>query len=348
MLDPTTDPPPVRSAGPRVRVVWRQPDGTLQTDWPIGRIAEALADTKSTVWIDIEDRASHFSEVEALFRQVFRFHPLAIDDALQETHNPKLDDWDDYLYVVLHAIEFDPHDFEVQTQEIDLFLGPQYLISYHQAPIGLLDRLRTTIERDGGRRLEKGPDHLLYLLFDLLVSDYMPIIESLDDAIDAIQDEIFTDPDPQAIVRIMHLKRAATRLHRVLIPEREIANRLARDEFAQVDPRDRVYFRDVYDHLVRLHDISETLRDLIAGAVDTHLSAVSNRTNNVMKTLTIVSMLFLPLNFAVGFFGMNFFGDNIALGELGLSHTLLFALILVSMIGAPWVMWWYARRQQWF
>jgi magnesium transporter len=340
--------PPSRPSAPRVQVLWREPGGTLHLDWPIGRVAEALADPASTVWIDILDRNSQFSEVEALFRQVFHFHPLAIDDALQESHNPKLDDWDDYLYLVLHAVQMDSESFEILTRELDIFLGTNYLISYRTDRIDSIDRLRSTSERDNGKRLEKGPDHLLYLLFDLLVSDCMPIIESLDDAIDAIQDQIFSNPDPEAIVQITHLKRAATRLNRILIPEREIANRLARDEFAQIDARDRVYFRDVYDHLVRLHDISESLRDLIAGAVDTHLSAISNRTNNVMKTLTIVSMLFLPLNFAVGFFGMNFFGDNIALSDLGLPHTLLFALILLTMFATPWLMWWYARHNHWF
>lgn len=337
-----------RSAAPRMRIVYRDGEGRVHLDWPLGRLEEALADAQGTLWLDIYDRESNFSEVEDLFRKTFHFHPLAIDDALQETHNPKLDDWGNYLYLVFHDVEFNTEDHEIEARELDIFLGSNYLVTYHTSPIRMLDKLRSLLERDGGQRMSHGSDHLLYLLLDLGVSDYLPIIESLDDTLDAIQDEIFEDPAPRTLLKIMKIKRAATRLHRLLIPEREIANRLARDEFRQIDPRDRVYFRDVYDHMVRMHDISETLRDLIASAVDTHLSAVSNRTNNVMKALTIVSMLFLPLNFAVGFFGMNFFGDNIVLGELGLPHGALFAVLLAGMLASPWIMWVYARRRGWF
>jgi magnesium transporter len=155
----------------------------------------------------------------------------------------------------------------------------------------------------------------------------MPAYEALDEAIDRVQDEILDGPHGGNLQRIIRIKHASMRLHRAILPQREVLNRLARDEHAVIDRKDRVYFRDVYDHLVRLHDISETLRDLIAGALDIYLTAVSNRTNEVMKTFTLVTVLFLPLNFVVGFFGMNFFGDNIALRDLGLSHGLLFAAI---------------------
>lgn len=332
----------------RTQVIVRDSEGRLHLDWPKNRVAELLVDQAATTWIDIYDRDSDFAQVEKFLTETFKFHPLAIDDALQETHNPKLDDWDDYLYIVLHAVEFDNHNYEIQTLELDIFLGPNYLVTYHTAPIPSLDRLRGLLERDGGKRLSLGPDHLLYVLLDLSVSDLMPIIEELDDTIDTTQDEILERADPSLVVQIMKIKRAVTRLHRILIPEREIANRLARDEFKQIDPRDRIYFRDVYDHLVRLHDISETMRDLIASCLDTHLSAVSNRTNNVMKTLTTVSMLFLPLNFVVGFFGMNFFGSNIEIGELNVPHGLLFGLIVIMMLAAPWAMWFYSRWRGWF
>lgn len=336
------------AARPQIRVVVRDADGTLHLDWPLSRIGEPLSQAGAVVWLDIHDPGSQFEEVDRLFREVFHFHPLAIEDALQDVQNPKLDDWNDYLCLVFHSVEFVADTGDVRGRELDIFLGMNYLVTYHNEAMPILGRTLKLIERDGGSRLSMGADHLLYVILDFGVSDYLPLIESLDDALDTLQDEILSDPDPGLVVQIMRIKRAATRMHRLLIPEREIANRLARDEFKQIDARDRVYFRDVYDHLVRMHDISETLRDLISSALDTHLSAVSNRTNNVMKTLTIVSLLFLPLNFAVGFFGMNFFGQNIEIGEIGLPHTVLFGVILLGMIVAPWAMWVYTRRKGWF
>jgi magnesium transporter len=337
-----------RSRGPRFRVVYRPGSGPIQLDWPVGRIAEALDDPRGVLWVDIDDRNSSLGEVEALFRDVFHFHPLAIEDALTQSNSPKLDDWGEYLYSVFHAIDFNPDTDEVIVHELDIFLGRNYLVTYHGEPLAALDGLRKQLERDSGQRAEMGADHLLYLLLDIGVAAYLPAFEHLDETIDAAQDEVLSAPSPRTLHRIMKVKRSALRLHRILIPQREVLNRLARDEYPLIDRRDRVYFRDVYDHLVRLHDISETLRDLISGALDTYLSAISNRTNEVMKTLTIVTVLFMPLNFVVGFFGMNFFGDNIHLNELNLSHTLLFVLICVGMVAASWGIWIWARVRGWF
>lgn len=191
---PASKSPPDRTDAPRVQVIWRNSEGQLHLDWPIGRIDEALASPDSTVWIDITDRFSQFSEVENLFQRSFHFHPLAIQDALEQTHNPKLDDWDDYLYLVLQIIDIDHDTHHFVISELDLFLGPNYLISYHNDPLPVLDQLRTLVERDQGKRLEKGPDHFLYYLFDRVVSDYMPIIESLDSAIDEMQERASPAP----------------------------------------------------------------------------------------------------------------------------------------------------------
>ena len=233
-------------------------------------------------------------------------------------------------------------------KELDIFLGSNYLVTYHTELIVFLTDLLRLIERDGGGFLGSGADHLLYRLLDLGVETFLPAIEHLDEVIDEVQDEVFAGPTPKTLHKIMRVKRSATRVHRILIPQREVLNRLARDTYGPIDPKDRVYFRDVYDSLVRLHDISETLRDLIAGALDTYLSALSNRTNEVMKTLTIVTVLMLPLNFVVGFFGMNFFGENIHLDSLKLPHMLVFLIICGGMLASPWGIWVYARWRRWF
>jgi magnesium transporter len=335
------------AAEPAVRVIYREGAGPVHLDWPVGRIAEAVADPGGTVWVDVFDCDAQTTAVEALFRDVFRFHPLAIDDALQENHVPKVDNWENYLYLVFHAIEFEPQGLTLNLRELDIFLGANYLVTYHAEPIPLLDQFRQNLGRDEGRRLEQGPDHLLYYLLDLAIADYLPAIEQLDEAIDQAQDEVFGTPSPKTLHQIFRVKRAALRLHRTLIPQREVLNRLARDPYHQIDAQDRVYFRDVYDHIVRLHDISETLRDLIAGALDTYLSAISNRTNEIMKTLTLVTVMFLPMSFLAGFFGMNFFGETLSF-QTPLPKALLFWLTCFVMFATPWVMWIWARRRGWF
>ena len=333
---------------PATRAVFRDANGEVHLDWPTSQIAPALKVEGGTLWVDIQARPVDLAGVEALFRDVFAFHPLAIDDALKESHVPKIDDWGQYLYTVFHALDYVPDSEDGLTlAEVDLFLGANYLVSYHTQPIPAIDRLRKSLERDGGNRLKRGPDHLLYLMLDLGVDDYMSAIEKLDDAIDDAQDEVFADPTRETIRKIFRIKRAALRLHRVLAPQREVANRLARDPYAQIDAEDRVYFRDIYDHLVRLHDITEGLRDLIAGALDTYLSALSNRTNEIMKTLTLVTVMFLPMSFLAGFFGMNFFGATLSF-ESPLPRASLFWATCLVMVSTPVGLYAWARRRGWF
>ena len=334
--------------GLRVRVVYRAGSGAIDLNWPAPRIAEAIADNRGTLWVDIENPQEEPAGVESLLRDVFGFHPLAIEDALQETNVPKVDAWDGYLYTVFHALAFDPRTDDLRLHELDIFLGVNFLVTYHARPMPVLERLRQAIERDGGKRLRCGPDHLLYHVYDIGTADYLATIEHLDEAIDAAQDEVFHDPTPATLQKIFQIKRSAMRLHRIIGPQREVFNRLARDLYPQIDAKDRVYFRDVYDHMVRLHDVTEGLRDLISGALDTYLSSIANRTNEVMKTLTVVTVLFLPLNFLVGFFGMNFFGDNIHLAEMRFPHTLVFWGICLAMVASPAGMWLWAKRRGWF
>jgi magnesium transporter len=347
MATATASSPPPTASAPRISVVYRSGQGEVHLDWPPDRIAEAVADEQGTVWVDVDDPKSDVAQVEPLFRDVFHFHPLAIEDALQECHVPKVDNWDRYLYLVFHSVDYDPKEQEIRLHELDLFLGANYLVTYHFEPIPVLGQLRKNLERDSTHRLDQGADHLLYQVLDMLIADYLPVIEQLDDAIDRAQDEVFGSPNPRTLHKIFDIKRGALRLHRTLIPQREVLNRLARDSYAQIDPQDRVYFRDVYDHTVRLHDISETLRDLISGALDTYLSVISNRTNEVMKTLTVVTVMFLPMSFLAGFFGMNFFGETLAF-KSPLPHTLLFWLTCLAMILTPPTIAYWARRKGWF
>jgi magnesium transporter len=334
---------------PRIRVIYRDGTGAIHVDWPPERIAEAVGDPDGTAWIDVEDlEAASSASVEALFRNIFRFHPLAIEDALKDTHVPKLDDWGAYLYMVVDTVEVQPHASDIQLHELDLFLGSNYLLTYHNEATEVLEQHRRQLLREPENRLKHGSGHLLYRLMDDIVADLLLAIERLDDEIDAAQDEVFHDPTPTTLQRILQVKRCALRMHRTILPMREVLNRLARDAYDQVLPEHRVYFRDVYDHLVRIHDIIESLRDLVAGALDIYLSVVSNRTNETMKTLTLVTVMFLPMSFLAGFFGMNFFGDTLMFVAPVLPKATIFWSMCVLMFGTPVAMAILAHRRGWF
>lgn len=327
------------------RLIARDGDGRVDLEADLSRVEALIADPSTVFWLDIDDPGPDHGAALALLRDTFRFHPLAVDDALNECHVPKVDDWGTYLYLVAQAI--DPSADELAFRELDVFLGPNYLLTYHSGPIDAIDSVRRDLARDVGGRLGRGADHLLYLVLDQAVGEYLAAIARLDDAIDRAQDEVFDAPRPATLKEIFRIKRQAIQLHRMISPQREVVNRLARDHYAQIDDADRVYFRDVYDHHVRLHDIAESLRDLISGALDTYLSALSNRTNEVMKTLTFVTVMFLPMSFLAGFFGMNFFGEPLAFRALPPRGGLFWACCL-AMGSTPVVIWIWARRRGWF
>ncbi len=349
-LPPASVPVPAIEVGSSViRVVFRDGGGNLHSDWPVSRVEEAIRDQSGLVWVDIqgptEGQPDH--AVEDWLCGVFHFHPLSVEDALRESHVPKVDDWDGYLYLVFHVTRIDPHSDVLYLQEFDVFLGQNYVVTYHAGPLTILDQDRINIERDPRDRMRHGADHLLIRFLELAVDQSLAAIEEMDDRVDEIQNEVIANASPKILQRIFRVKRSAIQLHKSLAPQREVLNRLARDPYKPVQPKHRVYFRDLYDHVVRIHDISEGLRDLISGTLETYLSVVSNRTNDIMKTLTIVTVMFRPMSFLVGFFGMNFFGESLVLTG-PMPRRALFVASCGFMAISPCFIWIYARRKKWF
>lgn len=323
------------------RSVYLSQEGKLQTDLTQIDIAFALQDPQGLLWVDFE--AVPDAESEPILLKTFGFHPLAVDDALQESHVPKLDDWGSYLYIVLHSVVYNEGE-GVNTQELDVFMGKNYMVTHHDRPIEAIERLWNTIQRDD-RRLKSGADHLLYRLTDEIVASYMPVEEQLDAEIDQIEDSMFGKWDSGMLERLFRTKRSVINLRRILAPQREVLNKLARDELAVIDERDRIYFRDVYDHLVRLYEITESVRDLVSGTMDTYLSVTNNRMNEVMKTLTVITTLFMPISFIASFFGMNFFQPSTPLDIwTGLPA---FWITLLIVILTPMGMLSWMRRRRW-
>ena len=328
-----------------IRALARLADGSVRPDVPVSEWSLLRADPQAMLWVDLMPADGEEQASEKMLLKQFGFHPLAVDDALRETHQPKVDDWHDYIYVVLHAIRFDPATRRIHSPELDAFVGRNYLVTHHSESIGALESIWTATSREP-RRLAEGTDNLLYQIADAIVADYMPLVDQLDEWIDEVENEIFRKPTPQTLARIMRQKRRLVGMRRSLSALREVLNRLARDDYAVIDTRDRVYFRDVYDHVVRLYDIVESMRDLVGGSLDTYLSVTSNRINEIMKTLTVVSVIFMPISFLAGFFGMNFFGGEFALRPHG-STGWLFWLSLAAMLTLPPTMYAWMRLRRW-
>jgi len=327
-----------------IRTRYFSSDGTLQPDIEPAAFPAALSEPGILLWVDFVGEAPE--ACEPILLNTFGFHPLAVDDALRESHVPKVDDWDDYLYIVLHDIGFQREKLDIKTFELDVFLGPNYIVTHHDLLIKSLDRVWETCERDE-RNFKRGVDHILYRIIDELAADFMQVIETMDDEIDRVEDEVFKRPETSMIQRVFTLKRATLHLRRVMSPLREVLNKLARDDYAMIDQRDRVYFRDVYDHLVRLHDIAESMRDLVSGTLDTYLSVINNRMNDTMKTLTLITTLFMPISFLAGFFGMNFFAPEATSPLNRWVGVPIFIPMLAVFTITPLLMYLWMRRRGW-
>lgn len=326
-----------------IKSIYYIPGKPVRKDIPPEEFPKLVRNRNGLLWIDFSGEPES-SSLPIL--QAFGFHPLAIDDVLQETHVPKLDDWGDYLYIVLNymMISENGEDWNTEVDELDIFLGQNYLITHHDNPVSAIDATWAACDRDQ-RTFQDGADHLLYRITDNLVTEYMPTVEKIDAAIDQIEDQVFDRPSPRTLERLFALKRVLLSMRRILLPQREVLNKLARDDYRVIDPKDRIFFRDIYDHLVRLHDLNESLRDLVGGALDTYLSVVNNRMNEVMKTLTIITTLFMPLAFVTGFFGMNFF-EPLGMMKNWTTSPVFYIMLAVTFF-LPFSMFLWMRRQTW-
>ncbi len=318
-------------------------NGETKSDLTLDEIKAALKQNEGVLWVDLVETS--YAESENILLEVFNFHPLAISDALDEEHVPRVDDWGDYLYLILHSIKFDlTHEQVLETNELDVFLGKHFLVTYQNVAIPVVDKVRQNIERDA-RFLQRGADHLFYKLADDLVAETLTVVDRMDDAIDRVEDLMFKSSNQAILEQIFTLKRSLLHLRRTLMPQREVFNKLARGDDHVIDAQERVFFRDIYDHMVRLYDISESLRDLISGALETYLSVINNRMNEVMKTLTIITTLFMPISFLTGFFGMNFFAADRPF--LAWTSEPIFIVVLSIFVILPVGMFVWMRSRKW-
>ncbi len=252
-------------------------------------------------WLDL---TAPSQEELAKLRELFGFHPLALEDAEEFHQRPKLDNYGDYVVLVFYGAERHGPGNEAPLLEVHLFISGHYLITIHRGPLPLFDNEREQLD---GQVLHS-EQFLIYRVLDTLTDSFFPILSDIDDQIDDLEAAVLANPTVEQLERLFALKRELIAMRKVVTPQRDLFARSI-DEVAELpslelDERD--YFRDVYDHLIRISDLIDSYRDLLSGATDLYLSTVSNRQNDVMKQLTIIATIFLPLSFITGFFGQNF------------------------------------------
>ena len=253
------------------------------------------------VWAALQDPSAPERQ---LLADVFHIHELAIEDALNAIHHPKIESYGDYLYLILHGIDFQARQHRFQTKDVDFFLAPRFLITVHHGSSRSIDKLTSICERNN-QLLGEGTVALMHRIIDVMVDNYRPEIEKLQQRLDKLEAEVFEKPNPKLARQILDFKRDVASLRQVVLPQRDAVGRLARREFPSISEQMAYRFRDVHDHLVRLSDEAIFFQDRISGILDAHLSAVSNQLNAVMKVLTLISTIFLPLTVLTGMYGMN-------------------------------------------
>ncbi|MGZ3569203.1 MAG: magnesium/cobalt transporter CorA, partial [Thermodesulfobacteriota bacterium] len=219
---------------------------------------------------------------------------------------PKMEDYGDYLYIVLRMLSYNDKSTQIETEQVSLILGPNFLFSFQENQGDVFDPVRERIRTGKGRIRKMGADYLAYALLDLIVDNYFVIMEKLGETIEFLEEKLVTQPVPETLQTIHQLKRELIFLRKAVWPLREVIGGLQRGELTLIKETSRVYLRDVYDHTIQVIDTIETFRDMISGMLDIYLSSVSNRLNSVMKVLTIIATIFMPLTFLAGIYGMNF------------------------------------------
>jgi magnesium transporter len=258
----------------------------------------------AVTWIDIS--GLHQIEVIETLGRCFDLHPLVMEDILETEHRPKFEDYEAYLFLVLKRLIFDEAQAEVRTEQVSLIVGPDFALSFLEGSNELFDGVRERIRNNRGKIRRMGADYLAYALLDSVVDSYFGVLERLGDRIELLEEELIAAPTPATLRQIHHLKREMILLRKSVWPLREVLSALQREESPLVKETTGVFLRDVYDHTIQVIDTVETFRDLLAGMLDLYLSSVSNRMNEIMKVLTILATIFIPLTFLAGVWGMNF------------------------------------------
>jgi len=296
-------------------------------------------DKTTVTWINID--GIHDIKIIEKIGKHFDLHPLILEDIVNTGQRPKIEDFGDYIFIVLKMLYYNEKEDEVQAEQVSLILGSNFVISFQEREGDVFNPIRERIRSGKGRIRKMGADYLAYTLIDTIVDNYFIIPEKLGERIESIEEELVTDPTPETLQTIHTLKRKLIFLRKSLWPLREVVSGLQRTESTLIHESTDIYLRDVYDHTIQVIDTIETSRDILSGMLDIYLSSVSNRMNQIMKVLTIIATIFMPLTFIAGIYGMNFE----FMPELTWPWAYPLVLLVIVVIGISMLI--YFRRKKW-
>jgi magnesium transporter len=327
-------------ARPRIDIFEFNPEMVRELpDVGLQECFDATIDDSRVTWINVN--GIHDIEVIEAIGQHFGLHPMTLEDLVNTAQRPKIEDFPHYLFIVLKMMAFNEASQSIATEHVSMILGSDYLLTFLEDEGDVFDAVRERLRAAKGRvRLMKA-DYLAFALMDTIVDHYFLAIERVGDRIEEIDDRILEDPQANDMQEIHHLKRGILSLRKAAWPCREVIGAIEKSESTILRPASKVFWRDLYDHSIQVIDMVETYRDILGSMHDTYLSSISNRMNEVMKTLTIMSSIFIPLTFIAGVYGMNF--ENMPELKWPLGYHATLAVML--LIGAALVV--YFKRRKW-
>ncbi len=318
-----------------LRSYLRQPAGTVICGLSPDAIRQALAKDDHVLWVDIEGPEDR--EIELLLED-FGLHPLTVEDCIMPNVRPKLDEFERYLFIVLYGLQ--RVDGRLKTVELDICLGRNFLVTVRSGPIRSIEDDCSRVERNSPI-ISRGADFLCYAIIDSLLNSYLPILEEVENRVDELETKLPTASTEQMLQELLSIYHQLMTLRRTLAPHREIVTRLNRGDATLIRPEHAVYFRDIYDNLLRMSELVDACREVNTMMLEAHATIVSNRLNEIMKTLTAFATLALPLIIVTGIFGMNF-GEHPALGPRGIYYALS-----LLILGTVPVMLFFFRKHRW-
>lgn len=293
----------------------------------------------TVAWINID--GIHQSEILGKLGEGFGLHPLIVEDILNTDQRPKIEDFETYSYLVLKMLYFNAKDGEVASEQVSLILGHNFIISFQEREADIFHVISDRIRTNKGRVRKMGADYLAYCLLDAIVDNYFIIMETLGEKIESLENELVKEPSPEILPAIYNLKRNMILLRRSVWPLREVIGGLGRGGSLQIQESVKIYLKDIHDHTIYIIDTLESFREMVAGMLEIYLSSISNRMNAVIKVLTMIATIFMPLTFIAGIYGMNFKYMP------GLERRWGFPMVLLNMTGIGIAMVYYFRKKRW-
>ncbi len=318
-----------------IRSYLYNPDGTIDCGLSAARLRGALTNDQSLLWVDIEGPED--DEIELLL-EVFELHPLTVEDCIMPNVRPKLEDFERYLLIILQGLK--RADGRLIPVELDICLGKNFLVTIHAERIKSVEDDCARVEKKSPI-FKRGADFLFYAITDSLIDSYFPILDEVEARVDELETKLLSDKTQQTLRELLGVYHELMTLRRTLSPHREILSRLNRGDLPFIQPHNAIYFRDIYDHLLRMSDLVDACREVTTMSLEAYATIVSNRLNEIMKTLTAFATLALPFLIVTGIFGMNF-GEHPELGP-----RWIYQVISLLFIGATPLMAYYFRKYRW-